>query len=882
MGKNTNKEFEFSIIMATYNSQRYLCESIDSIIKQNIGFENNVQLILVDDGSTDNSNEICLMYQKEYPNNIVLISKDNEGPASARNEGLKYASGKYINFLDSDDILSLNSLKDVRKFFIKNKEIDVVAIPMEIFDGEEKEHDLNFKFEKNKVIDLKKEFNSPQLHISSSFLRKESLNNYKFETNLINMEGALLINKIILNKQKYGVIKSPQYFFRKRPDNSSIMDISPKSKRAFTEKIKNFYLNLIEFSFSTKGSVPKFIKYLILYDLNDMVKSKNFRNIFDTESEIDEFWKYFLEVLSYMDEELINNHEFIDNDIKSFLIFLKNNDFHIIERPKRNKLFLKSNEYIINKLHNHKIRFDIVELKNNKLLLSGLFVSNCYPDLLQIKAIKRHNGKNSEYIAKYVDYPTTYRKTSNYLGIDWKFFYNFDLSIDIGDYEESEIKIQLVYEGIEKVVMYPKIKFRPYTNISDLSNYFYCDNKIVKFQNKRFYIFNLTKELLLKSELKSSYNIFVSMEEFFLQSLFIRLICLLLHPIFKNKKIWLFMDRPDVADDNAKHLFEYSVKQNDNIKKYFIIDKNSKDYSKISKISKNIIHFGSLKHKIYYIFSDKIISSHVNHEWLNPFYYINQKLYSGLTTTKKCFLQHGVIKDDLSDWLRKFYHNLHLFLTLSEYEKDSIINGNYNYDDEVVQLLGLPRYDKLKGNNTKKEILFMPTWRKYLKNESQFKNSDYFISLNNFLNNEKLIKFLKENDYKIIFKPHYDLLPYLDLFNLSSQVQITMERSYQDLINNSSLMITDYSSVFFDYAYVKKPIFYYHASEYHYIKGYFDYETMGFGDVIDNEYELVDKVINCIQNNCIMEEKYKKRVSDFFEFNDKNNCKRVYEWLYSH
>ena len=52
--------------------------------------------------------------------------------------------------------------------------------------------------------------------------------------------------------------------------------------------------------------------------------------------------------------------------------------------------------------------------------------------------------------------------------------------------------------------------------------------------------------------------------------------------------------------------------------------------------------------------------------------------------------------------------------------------------------------------------------------------------------------------------------------------------------------------------------------------------------VIDNEYELVDKVINCIQNNCIMEEKYKKRVSDFFEFNDKNNCKRVYEWLYSH
>ena len=99
--------------MAIYNVENYLNEAIDSIVNQSIGFEENVQLILVDDGSIDKSKDIAKDYEYKYPNNIIFLSKENAGQASARNLGLKHAKGKYLNFLDSDDYISKNTLQEV-------------------------------------------------------------------------------------------------------------------------------------------------------------------------------------------------------------------------------------------------------------------------------------------------------------------------------------------------------------------------------------------------------------------------------------------------------------------------------------------------------------------------------------------------------------------------------------------------------------------------------------------------------------------------------------------------------------------------------------------------------------------------------------------------
>lgn len=74
---NTNYLFKFSIVTAVYNVAPYLSEAIDSILSQDIGFLESVELILVDDGSTDASGAICDEYQHKYPENIVVIHKPN-------------------------------------------------------------------------------------------------------------------------------------------------------------------------------------------------------------------------------------------------------------------------------------------------------------------------------------------------------------------------------------------------------------------------------------------------------------------------------------------------------------------------------------------------------------------------------------------------------------------------------------------------------------------------------------------------------------------------------------------------------------------------------------------------------------------------------------
>lgn len=95
---------EISIIVPVYNTEKYLSRCIESILHQTF---NNLELILIDDGSTDKSGEICNHY-KTIDNRVKVIHKKNEGVSRARNSGLKCASGQYTTFCDSDDYYSYN------------------------------------------------------------------------------------------------------------------------------------------------------------------------------------------------------------------------------------------------------------------------------------------------------------------------------------------------------------------------------------------------------------------------------------------------------------------------------------------------------------------------------------------------------------------------------------------------------------------------------------------------------------------------------------------------------------------------------------------------------------------------------------------------------
>lgn len=219
-----------------------------------------------------------------------------------------------------------------------------------------------------------------------------------------------------------------------------------------------------------------------------------------------------------------------------------------------------------------------------------------------------------------------------------------------------------------------------------------------------------------------------------------------------------------------------------------------------------------------------------------------------------------------------------------------MLNDNYNYGEKVIQTLGFPRYDILSNENTKKQILIIPSWRNYYKDSKKlFLNSKYYQSLNNLLNNQKFIELAKKYGYEIVYKPHPNIEfnikdspeeRFIDFVKIDDQIKYSTKESYKQLFDESALMITDYSSVFFDFAYLKKPIIYYQPDDdYHYETTYFNWETMAFGEIISEETRFLEKIEEYLKNNCEMEDEYKTRVDKFFKFNDKNNSKRVYEWI---
>ena len=734
--------------------------------------------------------------------------------------------GKYVIFIKQNK-LSKELLSQVNDFIKKYGEIELIKIDSA----------------PESIIHLDNDFKHSFLNLENTFIRADLIKD-------LTSADFLFLNKTLIDIGRYGIVYSNLDF----------------NECDFTKRIDS-YMELLDYS------DEYFVQYALINDINQIIMDDRFIP----------YKSYLTQLLQKVNDDVIKNHDGLNNRSRRFIFYLKNNEFHYL--IKGNRLQLKSGNYVINGLHGHVLTLDIVHIRNNFLNISGFFKSSCDPDFLNFEAVvKNKDGSEEVFKASKNEYPTTGRHRRSYLGIDWEFYPCFDVKIPIKDNSSFKVNIKIKFsENGDEIYLNPRIDLSKTCNISKLSNYYIKDSKIVLFNENEIHLIDYSIIFRIKLELTSIVNILKSGQSYSFYSIYIRIIYFILGLYLKNKRIWLFADRQSIADDNAKHLFSYAITKDDKIHKYFILDKKSKDFKKMRKISKNIVKFGSLKHKILYLYAEKFISSHSDPNLTNPFFNIDSQLYSGLTTREVVFLQHGITLHDVSYWLRKFYHNFLLFVTASDLEKDSIIHPNYNYGEDVVKTLGFPRYDNLRNDNLKKQILFMPTWRKHISNENEFINSQYFKMINGFLNNEKLLSLIKDKGYKIIFKPHFELLKYCDLLNIPDEILLSEDESYQELFNKSMLLITDYSSVFFDFAYLKKPVIYYRDNNnFHYNSGYFDFETMGFGEITYSLNELIDLINNYISNDCVMKKEYKLRVDNFFKYTDKNNCKRVYDWLFNH
>ena len=353
----------------------------------------------------------------------------------------------------------------------------------------------------------------------------------------------------------------------------------------------------------------------------------------------------------------------------------------------------------------------------------------------------------------------------------------------------------------------------------------------------------------------------------------------------KKRQLWLICEDGNTARDNGYHFYKYVRTEQTNDYCFYVIDRNKDDYKKV-KVFGNIIQFKSLKHWLYYMSANYNISIHKHGNPCQSFFYIIHVIL-GLFNNR-VFLQHGITKDD-SPWL--YYKNTKFrYFICGAKQEYEFIKEKFGYPEGNVIYTGFPRFDNLYNNKiNEKQILIMPTWRNWLGGnyvtEDVFKKTKYYKRWNNFLNNTDLINFIEKKDYKIYFYPHQHTQKFLHLFESNSdniKIINNSTKDIQDLLKESSILITDYSSVFMDFAYMNKPVLFYQFDYEEYRKnqlqeGYFNYKSDGFGPVCEEEESLFIELKKTIEKG--LSNEYKLRNKSFFELKDQNNCKRIYRVL---
>lgn len=365
----------------------------------------------------------------------------------------------------------------------------------------------------------------------------------------------------------------------------------------------------------------------------------------------------------------------------------------------------------------------------------------------------------------------------------------------------------------------------------------------------------------------------------------------------QQKAVWIFMDRIDKADDNGEVFFEYICKRKpENVDCYFVIDKTFGDYDRLSRRG-NVVDALSREHCVLLLLAEYVFTSQLNGWVENPYGKLEEYFRDLYHRAKVVFLQHGVTKDDQTGWLNRYNQNLHAIICSASKEREAFLTYPYFYAQQQIWNLGMPRLDKLYNDNSK-FILFMPTWRNALMEQrldedkgiyrwylkDGFKKSSYYFFYHEVLSDKWFLKKCRNAGYQIIFVPHPIMQPYIGEYQVADDViTLPYNTSLRELFAKCSIMVTDYSSVAFDFAYLEKPVIYCQFDRKEFFKshsykeGYFNYKKMGFGEIVTTKWKFYKTIFNYIGNECEEKDVYRKRVKAFYTYSDGKCCERIYE-----
>ena len=368
---------------------------------------------------------------------------------------------------------------------------------------------------------------------------------------------------------------------------------------------------------------------------------------------------------------------------------------------------------------------------------------------------------------------------------------------------------------------------------------------------------------------------------------------MLLLPYWRRKKIWLVYEKfCALAQDNGFAFFEYCMQNGDPKKTkdiYYVMDKVSSEYDKVAPYGRNVVNFMSFRHMLYALVANIYVGSDAKshlYQWRPKASIIRNVI----NKRKVFFLQHGVTALKRVDYLfgKQGTSPMTYFLTTSHAEQDIVVE-NFGYSLQHAPVLGFSRWDLLKDTSDKAHpiILMMPTWRQWLEDvgDETFLESDYYKAYSELIQSEEVAELLERANATLKFFIHPKFSEQLRHFgNTTDRVELIEMGSQplNEIIMECSMLITDYSSVCWDVLYMDKPVIYYHFDQARYVDevgSYIDLNTELPGKVCFDLEELKQAMASVIDNGFELDETDRAVAQQWFDFKDKNNRKRTYEYL---
>lgn len=811
----------------------------------------------------------------------------------------KHLQGEYTTVLEPGDVIPADYFSVVGQSLSEQEQAPMVFMTNK-YNQSGKRDLFNGKASKTayKLVDLEKNFNCLPYFFGGTFIQTAYMQEHPVDETLpYDFEKAYLL-PMVMHEKDFLLISGTRYMFFQAKEGDTTFYPGVYEEGWYRQSIGQFWVPFLKRTKEELGFIPEFIQYFAIYCLGARFKANlnNTNKHLIPEEEAYDYMRSFHEPFAYLEDAVLLNGRGLsalnaDITLRQLYLRIKHQQDHLQFEHYiyKSKAYLGYGNVLVAAVADQTVNIKFMEYKDGMLEIDA-----SVSGILDFEEGTLYIRKNEDEIYE-PQWDEIYSLTKCF-GVSYTKRHAFHVSIPVGEEEREAISFMYRKNRREwKLIITYASHFSRLTKRFK-NSYWNINNKLMARHVKGdIVIYRIRRRSVFKRELQLLKEMLCSKKKEVRKFAWYRIMAFVYGMFYQKKRIWLYIDKIYKAGDSSEYLYKYAVAQKaPDIKHYYLVDKGCSDYVRLKKEGYKPLVRGTFKHRMLFLLADTVVISNSTVFAYNDYTLDTSAYIRDLVRFRVACVQHGMSVQNIAVAQNRLRDNISLYFCASPYEIRNLSRPVYGYvGRDILKLTGVPRYDGLVDRD-QKQILISPTWRMQAavpvtKNESVardynplFKETSYFQVYNRLINNPKLIEAAEKYGYRIIYVLHPIVSPQVDDFDKNPYVDVVPaigDMSYEKVFCESSLMVTDFSGVQFDFAYMRKPVVYYHTPELppHYDEGGFIYDTMGFGEICQAEDELVELLCVYMQNGCKMSGKYRKRADDFFAFRDHNNCERIYQ-----